>query len=259
VRVVSHPKRGSPPNTRRGAYQVSAARDVLEQLHQALCEHTASSELDSTHVQSLAQKRGWSRRPTSASSATMSCAGCAERPAAASRNDGPATATHSSRSCTHLSRTTRCAAALSSACGVATITRLVKKRIASNPSGRGRRRDALRICRAIAPTLAMRNASTACSDEKEIAHEAVSRGPPISLCRSVARTHMYTHDAKVRALSLVRGPFSVALCQPHVTIRICFIAVRVRGSYRELVHVSQNNHAAAVPTLRDDSHMFHRC
>jgi hypothetical protein len=31
-----------------------------------------------------------------------------------------------------------------------------------------------------------------------------------------------------------------------VTIRICFIAVRVRGSYRELVHVSQNNHAAAV-------------
>ena len=30
-----------------------------------------------------------------------------------------------------------------------------------------------------------------------IAHEAVSRRPPISLCRMVARTHMYTYDAKV--------------------------------------------------------------
>jgi hypothetical protein len=31
----------------------------------------------------------------------------------------------------------------------------------------------------------------------EIAHEAVSRRPPISLYSIVARTHMYTHDATV--------------------------------------------------------------
>jgi hypothetical protein len=47
----------------------------------------------------------------------------------------------------------------------------------------------------------------------EIAHEAVSRRPPISLHRIVARTHMYTYDAKVWDLSLVQRPFSVAPCQ----------------------------------------------
>jgi hypothetical protein len=46
----------------------------------------------------------------------------------------------------------------------------------------------------------------------EIAHEAVSRRPPISLDTIVARTHMYTYAAKVWDVSLerVQGPFSVA-------------------------------------------------
>jgi hypothetical protein len=47
----------------------------------------------------------------------------------------------------------------------------------------------------------------------EIAHEAVSRRPPISLDTIVARTHMYTCTAKVWDLSIVQGPFSVAPCQ----------------------------------------------
>jgi hypothetical protein len=42
----------------------------------------------------------------------------------------------------------------------------------------------------------------------EIAHEAVSRHPPISINTIVARTHMYTHDANVWDLSIVQGPFS---------------------------------------------------
>jgi hypothetical protein len=45
------------------------------------------------------------------------------------------------------------------------------------------------------------------------AHVAVSRRPPISLYTIVARTHMYTYDARVWALSLVQGPVSVAPCQ----------------------------------------------
>jgi hypothetical protein len=48
----------------------------------------------------------------------------------------------------------------------------------------------------------------------EIAHAAVSRRPPISLCAIVAGTHTYTHAAKVRDLPIVQGPVSVALCQP---------------------------------------------
>jgi hypothetical protein len=47
----------------------------------------------------------------------------------------------------------------------------------------------------------------------EIAHAAVSRRPPISLSRIVARTHMYTYTARVWDLSIVQGPFSVALCR----------------------------------------------
>jgi hypothetical protein len=38
----------------------------------------------------------------------------------------------------------------------------------------------------------------------EIAHEAVSRRPPISLSTIVARTRMYTHAAKVWDLSIVQ-------------------------------------------------------
>jgi hypothetical protein len=61
----------------------------------------------------------------------------------------------------------------------------------------------------------------------EIAHEAVSRRPPISLSRIVARTHMCTYTANVWDLSIVQGPFSVAPCKTlRVTIRNFCIAVR---------------------------------
>jgi hypothetical protein len=49
----------------------------------------------------------------------------------------------------------------------------------------------------------------------EIAHEAVSPRPPISLFTIVARTRMYTYDATVLALRIAQGPFSVAPCQTH--------------------------------------------
>jgi hypothetical protein len=39
----------------------------------------------------------------------------------------------------------------------------------------------------------------------EVAHEAVSRRPPIPLCTIVARTRLYTCDAKVWDLSIVQG------------------------------------------------------
>ena len=48
---------------------------------------------------------------------------------------------------------------------------------------------------------------------KRGAHAAVSRRPPISLPRIVARTEGYTYAAKVWALCLVQAPFSVAPCQ----------------------------------------------
>jgi hypothetical protein len=53
-----------------------------------------------------------------------------------------------------------------------------------------------------------------------VAHEGVSRRPPISLSRIVARTHMYTYAASVWALSIVQGPFPIP--NPNVTIRNCF-------------------------------------
>jgi hypothetical protein len=53
------------------------------------------------------------------------------------------------------------------------------------------------------------------------AHAAVSRRAPVSLCTIVARTEGYTYAAKVWALFIVQGPFSVAPCEtPNVTIRI---------------------------------------
>jgi hypothetical protein len=45
------------------------------------------------------------------------------------------------------------------------------------------------------------------------AHAAVSRLSPISLSRIVARTEGYTYAAKVWALTVVQGRFSVALCE----------------------------------------------
>jgi hypothetical protein len=64
----------------------------------------------------------------------------------------------------------------------------------------------------------------------EIAHEAVSRRPPISLYTIAARPRMYTYAVGVWDLSIVQGPFSVAPCQTFATIRNFPIAVvRVRG------------------------------
>jgi hypothetical protein len=57
------------------------------------------------------------------------------------------------------------------------------------------------------------------------AHEAVSRRPPNSLCRIVARTEGYTYDVGVWDLSIVQGPSPCA--KPgHVPIRNLSIAVR---------------------------------
>jgi hypothetical protein len=62
----------------------------------------------------------------------------------------------------------------------------------------------------------------------EIAHAAVSRRPPISLVTIVARTEGYTHAAKVWALFIVQGPFSVAPCQTlalrfhNVFVAVCW-------------------------------------
>jgi hypothetical protein len=50
----------------------------------------------------------------------------------------------------------------------------------------------------------------------EIAHGADTRRPPISLYPVVLRTGGYTYAAKVWDLSIMQGPFSVAV--PNVTI-----------------------------------------
>jgi hypothetical protein len=47
----------------------------------------------------------------------------------------------------------------------------------------------------------------------EMAHEAVSRRPPIYLDTIVARSEGYTYAASVWDVCLVQGPFSVAPCQ----------------------------------------------
>jgi hypothetical protein len=51
----------------------------------------------------------------------------------------------------------------------------------------------------------------------EIAHAAVSRRPPISLSRVVARTHMYTYAPKCWDSSIVQGPVSVRTRPGHDT------------------------------------------
>jgi hypothetical protein len=60
----------------------------------------------------------------------------------------------------------------------------------------------------------------------EIAHEAVSRRPPISLDTIVARTEGYTYAASVWDSSLVQGLFSVAPCQ---TVGFAFLSVTEGG------------------------------
>jgi hypothetical protein len=69
-----------------------------------------------------------------------------------------------------------------------------------------------------------------------MAHEAVSRRPPISLNRIVARTHMYTNDANVWDLSLVQGPFSVA--RPNPTIRNFFPSLYGSGGRGSASHAA---------------------
>jgi hypothetical protein len=47
-----------------------------------------------------------------------------------------------------------------------------------------------------------------------VAHAAVSRRPPVSFSRIVARTEGYTYAAKIRALSIVQQPLSVPRAKP---------------------------------------------
>ena len=72
----------------------------------------------------------------------------------------------------------------------------------------------------------------------EIALEAVSRRPPISLARIVARTEGYTYAAKFWDLSIVQGPFSVAHV-PNLSVTNCFIAVRGGRALQANEYVSQ--------------------
>jgi hypothetical protein len=79
---------------------------------------------------------------------------------------------------------------------------------------------------------------------QEIAHAAVSRLPPISLTRIVARTEGYTHAAKVWDLSIVQGPFSVAPCQTLIVRFVNFDRCREVGS------TATTNQTGALMTLR---------
>jgi hypothetical protein len=63
-----------------------------------------------------------------------------------------------------------------------------------------------------------------------IAHAAVSRRPPISLYRIVARTHLYTYAAKAWDLSLVQGPFPVAPCQTPTLRFATFLSLYENGA-----------------------------
>jgi hypothetical protein len=55
---------------------------------------------------------------------------------------------------------------------------------------------------------------------------------PIPLHPIVARTHMYTHAAKVWDLSNVQGLFSVALCQTLALRFAAFSSLKVSGVER---------------------------
>jgi hypothetical protein len=66
-------------------------------------------------------------------------------------------------------------------------------------------------------------------DFGEVAHAAVSRRPPLSLDTMVARTRMYTYDAKVWDSSIVQGPFSVAPCRTLLLRFATFSAVRSKA------------------------------
>jgi hypothetical protein len=70
----------------------------------------------------------------------------------------------------------------------------------------------------------------------EMAYEAVSRRPPISLYYTiVARTEGYTYAAKVWDLSIVQGPFSVAPCRTLTTRFATFSSPQEPGAYQSAV------------------------
>ena len=80
----------------------------------------------------------------------------------------------------------------------------------------------------------------------EIAHEAVSRRPPIPLDTIVARTHTYTYAANVWGLSIVQGLFSVAACQT-LALRLatfCIVA-HLRGRERRHAVLRQRDQLRA--------------
>jgi hypothetical protein len=99
----------------------------------------------------------------------------------------------------------------------------------------------------------------------------VSRRPPISRDTSVARTHMYTYDANVWAVSLIQGPFSAAPRQT-LTLRFATFASlhawqrastqRTKSkaplrSWRTLTH-SISHSQARSPLLRAAATSLHR-
>jgi hypothetical protein len=86
----------------------------------------------------------------------------------------------------------------------------------------------------------------------EIAHAAVSRRPPISLDRIVARTHMYTYAATVWDLSIVQGPFSVSprqtLTRRFATSHRCSPVLLAQVHLG--AHPAARHHAGQQPALR---------
>jgi hypothetical protein len=77
----------------------------------------------------------------------------------------------------------------------------------------------------------------------EIAHATVSRRPPISLYRIVARTAGYTYDANVWDLSIVQGIF----CRPVPTQRNdSQLLRRCIAEIRKFAHDKRREEAAAA-------------
>jgi hypothetical protein len=86
----------------------------------------------------------------------------------------------------------------------------------------------------------------------ELTQAAVSRRPPISLSRSVARTHMYTYDADIWDLSLVQAIF----CRPvpnlsitYATFASLYAAARTASPFLT-VNATLSTSAVTIATLR---------
>jgi hypothetical protein len=63
----------------------------------------------------------------------------------------------------------------------------------------------------------------------EVAHEAVSRRPPISLYTMVPRAHIYTYGAEVWALSIVKGFHFLSPRTEPFTLRFAFPLLSLRS------------------------------